>query len=74
MDKNELRAMVKWLGHWTHDPKTLGLKPLGGSKVDSVFHPLEVDQMSTTTSWVFVVKSTLSLRSGCSLETVELHP
>ena len=41
----------------------LGLKPLGGSKVDSAFHPSEVDRMSTGTPRDVVVKSKLS-RSG----------
>ena len=27
------------------------LKPLGGSKVDSAFHPSEVDKMSTMNFW-----------------------
>ena len=26
-------------------------KPLGGSKVDSVFHPSEVDKMNTGSYW-----------------------
>ena len=26
-------------------------EPLGGSKVDSAFHPSEVDKMSTRNSW-----------------------
>ena len=26
-------------------------KPLGGSKVDSVFHPSEVDKMNTRNFW-----------------------
>ena len=26
-------------------------KPLGGSKVDSAFHPFEVDKMSTSNFW-----------------------
>ena len=26
-------------------------KPLGGSKVDSAFHPYEVDKMSTSNFW-----------------------
>ena len=42
----------------------LGLKPLGGSKVDSAFHPSEVDRMSTGTPRDVVVKSKLSPRSG----------
>ena len=45
----------------TGDP---GLKPLGGSKVDSAFHPSEVDRMSTGTPRDVVVKSKLSPRSG----------
>ena len=28
-----------------------GSKPLGGSKVDSVFHPSEVNKMSTRNFW-----------------------
>ena len=36
-------------------------KPLGGSKVDSAFHPSEADQMSTTN---LVVKSKLTPDSG----------
>ena len=31
--------------------KVVGLKPLGGSKVDSVFHPSQVDQTSTIKFW-----------------------
>ena len=40
-----------WLSRWI--PK-LGVpcsKALGGSKVDSAFHPSEVDQVSTTNFW-----------------------
>ena len=29
-----------------------GSKPLGGSKVNSAFHPSEVDQMTARNSWV----------------------
>ena len=39
------------VGYWMFNPGTTVSKPLGGSKVDSPFHPLEVDQMITRTSW-----------------------
>ena len=32
------------------NPGVPGLKPRGGSKVDSAFHPSDVDQMSTGNS------------------------
>ena len=48
----------------------LGLKPLGGSKVDSAFHPSEVDRMCTGTPRDVVVKSKLSPRSGTVAFTV----
>ena len=48
-------------------------KPLGGSKIDSAFHPSEVDKVSTRISGNSVVKSKLP-RSGSSLEAVEPHP
>ena len=41
-----------------------GSKPQGGSKVDSAFHPSEVDQMSTGNSGGLSAKSKLSPRSG----------
>ena len=45
--------MIKalWLGRWIPNPWVPGSKPLGGSRVDSVFHLSEVDQMSTRTFW-----------------------
>ena len=42
-------AMTYWLGRFPVEG--FQFKPLGGSKVDSVLHPYEVDQMSTTSSW-----------------------
>ena len=45
-----------------------------GSKVDSAFHPSEVDKMSTRNFWELLVKRKLPPRSGCSLEAVEPHP
>ena len=33
------------------NPGVLCSKPLGASKVDSAFHPSEVDQMSTRIFW-----------------------
>ena len=44
-------AMAQWLGHWIPNPGIRYSKPLEGSKVDSAFHPCEVDQISTRTSW-----------------------
>ena len=55
---------------WNVNPGVLCSKPLGGSKVDSAFHPSEVDEMSTRNFWNLVVKS----RSGSSLEAVKPHP
>ena len=45
--------MVWWLGRWIPNPGVPDLKPLGGSKVDSAFHPSEVYQMSTRSSCGF---------------------
>ena len=47
-------------------------KPLGDFKVDSAFHPSEVDKMSTRISGNLVIKSKLPPQS--CLEAVELHP
>ena len=60
----------QWLGHWIPIPGVQGSKPLGGSKVDLAFHPSEVNQMSTRTSWRF---SGLSPRSG-SAALIQLNP
>ena len=37
------------LRRWILNPGVPCSKPLGGSKVDSAFHPFKVDQMSTRT-------------------------
>ena len=39
------------LRHWIPNPGVPCLKPLGGSKVDSAFHPSKVDKMSTRNFW-----------------------
>ena len=39
------------LRHWISNPGVLCSKPLGDSKVDSVFHPSEFDQMSAKNFW-----------------------
>ena len=44
-------TMAYWLGHWISKPEVMVSKPLGGSQVNSVFHPSKVDQMSTKNSW-----------------------
>ena len=45
------RSEIKLLKRWIPNPGTPCSKPIGGSKVDSVFHPSEVNQMSTRNSW-----------------------
>ena len=49
-------------------------KPLGGSKVESDFHPSEVDKMSVRNFWELSVIKYLPPQSGSSLEAVEPHP
>ena len=39
--------MAQWLRHWIPNPGIPCSKPQDGFKVDSAFHPSEVDQMST---------------------------
>ena len=43
--------MAKWLSRWISNPGVPCSNPLGGSKVDSVFHSSEVDKMSTRDIW-----------------------
>ena len=43
--------MAKWLRRRIPNPGVPWSKPLGGSKVDSVFYPSEVDKMSITNFW-----------------------
>ena len=68
--------MAEWSRCWIPNPGVPCSKPLGGSKVDSAFHPSEVGKMSTVPeiSGNLVVKSKLPPRSGSSLEAVEPHP
>ena len=44
-------AMAKWSRHYIPNPGVPCAKPLGGSMVDSAFHPSEVGQMSTRNFW-----------------------
>ena len=44
-------AMAKWLRRWIPNPGVSCSKPLGGSKVDSAFHPSKVDKMSIRNFW-----------------------
>ena len=79
-----LKFLCKWmifsrnhnyLRRWIPNPGVPCSKLLGGSKVDSAFHPSEVDKISTRRiSGNLVVKSKLPPRIGSSLETVEPHP
>ena len=48
-------------------------KPLGGSKVNSDFHPSKVDQISTRNIWNSMVKSKLLTLSG-SVALRQLNP
>ena len=43
--------MNYWLRRWIFNPGVPCSKPLGGSKVDSVFHPSKIDKMSTRNFW-----------------------
>ena len=43
--------MTEWLRYWIPNPGVLCLKPLGGSKIDSAFHPSEVNKISTRNIW-----------------------
>ena len=48
-----LLSFVLWslTRRWISNPGVPCSKPLGGSKVDSAFHPSEVDKMSTRNYW-----------------------
>ena len=67
------QAVAQWLSHWIPNPGVPGLKPLGGCKVDSAFHPSKVDEMSTRNSWGLMVKSKLSPHSG-SVALRQMNP
>ena len=45
--KQNLGAMMKWLGYWNTNPEGPGSKSLSGFKVNSAFHPPGVHQMIT---------------------------
>ena len=49
-------GVLNWLRCWIPNPGVLCSKPLGGSKADSVFHPSEVDKMSTRNFWEIIGK------------------
>ena len=44
-------AMAQWLRRSIPNPGVSCSKPLGGSIVDSAFHPSEIDKMSTKNFW-----------------------
>ena len=53
-DRTELRPKTtnnKRMQTVLREVVDVGIKPLGGSKVNSVFHPSEVDKLSTRNSW-----------------------
>ena len=68
------RAKASWLRGWVPNPEVLCSKRQGGSKADSVFHPTEVDKMSTRDFWELTGKNKLLPQSCSSLEAVEPHP
>ena len=45
------RLATQWLRRWIPNPGVPCSKPLGGSKVNSAFHPSEVDKMSNMNFW-----------------------
>ena len=59
---------------WIPNPGVPFSKSLSGSKVDSAFHPSEVNKMSIRNFWDLVVKSKLPSQSGSSLDAVEPLP
>ena len=64
---------IEWLAYLII-PVVPCSRPLGGSKVESAFHPSEVDKVSTRIFWGLSVKSKLAPRNGSSFEAVEPHP
>ena len=50
------KNVCKWLSGWIPNPGVSCSKPMGGSKVDSAFHPSEVDKMSIRNFWEFSTK------------------
>ena len=44
-------AVASCLRSWISNPGVPRSKPLGDSKVNSVFHPSDGDQLSTRNSW-----------------------
>ena len=49
--KNTWKGIKSLISRWIPNPGVPCSKPLGGSKVDSAFHPPEVDKMSTRNFW-----------------------
>ena len=63
------KLMAWWLGRGIPNPGVPVGKLLAGSRVDSTFHPSEVDQTSTRYSWRLNGKKyTVSWQWLCSLE------
>ena len=53
---NFVKVLNSWsneevVQYWIPNPVVLGSKPLAGCKVNSAFHPAEVDQLSARNSW-----------------------
>ena len=65
--------MAFWLERWIPNPGVPISKSLGRSKVDSAFHPSEVDKLVPRTLGDVVVKSGLSPRN-VSVTLRQLNP
>ena len=66
--------MLLVVRHWIPNPRFWSSKPLGGSKVDSAFHPFEVDQMSTKNYWGLRGKNTLNYCVGVQQDKSYIMP
>ena len=66
--------MAWWLKCWIANPGVSWSKPLGASKVGAVFHPSEVDKMSTKNFWGLSAISKPPYQSDSSLEAVWSQP
>ena len=67
-------VIAEWLRRCIPNPGVPCSKQLGGSKVDSAFHPSEVEKGVPEIPGDLVKKVKLPPRSGSSLYAVEPHP
>ena len=55
-NRYQLVSMSMQFRRWIPNPGIPGSKPLGSSKVNSAFHPFDVDQLSNRNSWELNVR------------------